>query len=248
MLSSGAIVDEGSRLSPSALTPGSPTFRDEIIVSLLDVGGGAPVEVARAPGPVYTITSAVLPDGSETFAFGGGLDERFGSLPSFAFGADRVLRADPGTFEVRDFSATGELQTVLRILTPRKSLTPAMIADYEALVLDRAGGSPDARARLDEISYADSMPHFGDVMVDTEGHVWVSEYYRHRIGDPRVDDIVPQRWWRLSKERGVDGYLHFPEGFSPLFITDSEVFGAIRDALDVPYLARYGLVPREPPR
>jgi len=248
MLPAGNVVIEGSTFGFTEPPQGAETVDEDIVISVMDRQGRNAVAIAEAPGVTYHLSRQSMPNGREAVTLTTGLVNRFGGVTVFAFGTDRVIRADPWSFEIREISLEGEPLRITRVEKARFPFTESMIADYEATVLETAGpeSREAARQRLDSYSYADSLPHFGRVTTDDAGHVWLAEFVEHRAASPGRAGNEPSRWWRLGREGGVDGYLDVPEGFRLLRIQGDEIWGAEADALDVPFLVAYRLIDRMP--
>jgi hypothetical protein len=50
---------------------------------------------------------------------------------------------------------------------------------------------------------------------------------------------TPVRWWRISPDVELEGFLDLPEGFRVLAFEDGEVLGVERDELEVPFVVGY---------
>jgi hypothetical protein len=235
MIPDGRVTYIGTTLDLSPSGDPSQDFTEEVVVSVADREGRGPVAVTSGEGATYSFPSP----GTFTAMF----DERFSSRPSFAFATDRIYRAHPGPFEIREISYEGDLLRVTRVERPRVPVTAAFIGEYERASdeayaeLQRRRGLPATPRETPPAPYADSLPHFGSTLVDAQDRLWVREYVGHTQADP-------SRWWRIGREGGVDGYLDLPERFTLLAIDAEEAIGAELGELDVPYVVAYRLIPR----
>jgi len=238
MLPDGTVVDQGSTLDFSGLPGGTQEIGEDIVISVVDREGLDAVSVAEARGPTYQVGHQEA-GGRTMITLAPDIENRFGGRTMFAFGPDRIFRADPAAFEIREISPTGDLLGITRIRRPRIPFTDEMISEYETAVLEglRQEGLSFTPS-FESYVYADSLPHFGGATTDDTGRLWLSEFVEHR----NMAAQRARRWWRVGGEGGIDGYVEFPEGFRLLRIQGDEVWGSVRDELDVPYLVAYRLV------
>jgi hypothetical protein len=240
MLSGGQTVGLASTFAPSpSFEPGESI--EDLVLTVLDREGRAAREVARTAGSRWTVLARGVPGAPPGPVFSNRFDERWRALPEFAAAGDMILFADPGTFEMRSFGLDGTLRAILRVAEARRPVTTTMVEDYKRRQLEAMAGNPERQAVLNVAAYtfADSLPHFTDPIIERSGTVWLLEY-----SDPSGDSESPRRMWRVGIERGVEGYLDLPQGLRPLSIERGEILGVVRDDFDVPYVVAYRLIPR----
>jgi len=233
----GRVIREGTTFDLENIDR-SQDFQEEVVVSVAGREGRDAVAVTGGDGATYTFPFP----GTFTSMY----DLRFASRPDFAYARDLMYRADPGPFEIREISYEGELLRILRIERAREPVPEQIIQGYEQRTRDQlremeeTNGRPvfpPIEERLANYTYADSLPHFDNPIVDAQGRLWVTQYTDHV-------EIEATRWWRIGSEGGVDGYLDVPERFYPRLIDGEEIIGTQVGDLDVPYLVAYHLVGR----
>jgi len=80
----------------------------------------------------------------------------------------------------------------------------------------------------------DHLPAASEVYVGRDGSVWIELVDR---------DSVTATWLSLTSDGDVLGLVDLPERFTPLYATESELWGKDFDALDVPYIVKYEVRP-----
>ncbi len=150
--------------------------------------------------------------------------------------------------------SVGGVDRIIRIPVPQE-VTPERLKDY---VRDRAAqdmerdmplsAPPEVRARLeevrkarlDEMTFADSMPLFGGLVIGRDGHLWVQGY-------PSAEELLSPGWdWDRSRrvprwtvfdpEGRWLGEVHMPGETQVHEIGSDYVLGVQRDEFDVPYV------------
>jgi hypothetical protein len=83
------------------------------------------------------------------------------------------------------------------------------------------------------VPYPDQRAPYGDLVVDTEGCLWMSEYHHTR---------PPASWDVFDAEGHWLGEITVPRGFQVFEVGEDYVLGVASDELDVEYVRMYGLV------
>jgi hypothetical protein len=226
-LSDGRLLVEAS--NPGTDAPDGVRRRERIGAVLFDPGGGNPGVVAQADG-----MEVIFEQAGPGIRLMANVTPTFHPLPRFTAGPGGVYAWDGARFEVRHLDGDGGLRAVYRVERPAPPVTAEVIRAYE----DGPGVSVSPQLRevrervLGSRAYAETLPHFQTVLAEPGGALWLSAFTGHVGG-------LPTRWWRLSPEGELEGYLDLPEGFRVLAFEEGEVIGVERDALEVPFVVGY---------
>ncbi len=105
----------------------------------------------------------------------------------FVAGKDRVVVATNSTFEYRVWLGDGRLGSIVRVDTTASQLRSSHLDPIRAWAA--SGESPyDPSRYLAEAPFPDTIPFFGEVLVDEVGRVWLAEY------GPDVE-LLPREFW-----------------------------------------------------
>lgn len=216
------------------------------------LGGEPPVRVERTRHPLFRYAS----DGKSAILLGSfpgpewaiapigprGQWERrgrpFGCQTAFAAAGDRFYVGDNATYEIRAYSAAGDLLQVIRKAAVPLRLDPADVQAYQDSALAAAA---DAVQRRQRQALFDNLPpppatypaYAPELQIDAELNLWVRE--SSRPGEPR------SRWSVFSAGGELLGTVLMPPGIHVLEIGADYVLGLQRDELDVEYVKRYRL-------
>jgi len=245
------------RFEPDAQVPFPRTvgvFSDGSFLAtkgLFNLGGDPPVRLFRTEEPLFRLAS----DGSTASQVGsypgpesvmaqtgprGGWERRgrpFGHRTALAAGGDRFYVADNATYEIRVYSATGQLLQLIRKATASVPIEPADIQAFEDSVL--AVSDSRQRVQMNRLFAAlppppPVYPAFApEIHVDDESNVWVRE-------TPRPDH---QGWeWSVFSAAGAFlGTVNLPRGAQILDIGAEYILCLEHDELDVEYVRKYRL-------
>jgi hypothetical protein len=72
------------------------------------------------------------------------------------------------------------------------------------------------------------LPHYGDLLVDASGRIWIADY--------ATDPDAPSRWTVISPEGRELGIVRLPANFTIKRAGADYVTGVWRDELDVEYV------------
>ena len=135
--------------------------------------------------------------------------------------------ADEMQFEV--FSPAGRLERIVRVLE-----VDLRVSDQEIQVERDALAGPDPPQRIREIIAAipdpETRPAYSDLIVDSEGFVWVAEY------QGRSEQEEPNDWWVFSPEGEWLGSVQPPGRFTVYEIGLGYMLGRLLDDLDVEHV------------
>ncbi len=210
---------------------------ERIAAILLDRNGANPELLAEADGMTSRIETVGEADGGQVMRLLANVTPTFQPLVRFTGIRDGVIRWDGARFEVRRLDDAGTLRAHLRVDRPARPVTPEIIRSWrdEGPGANVAPPLQELRDRmLGSMQFADSLPHFQEVRPAPDGSLWLGEFVGHLGG-------TPVRWWRISPDGELGGFLDLPEGFRVLAFEDGEVLGVERDELEVPFVVGYRL-------
>ena len=155
----------------------------------------------------------------------------FGSFTSISGDGTRVLVADNGRGEIREFAYDGTLRRIMHTGHERAALTSSDRDEYEGAHIDeswRPTYLAAKRAFLAEVPFPDHRPYFGSMLLDDTGRIWVSSY-----APPHRDGADARTWTILDSAGGVLATLETPARFKLMQAGDGWVLGVRRDEYDV---------------
>lgn len=232
-LSDGRLFIEAT--NPGLDQPDAAEHRERIAAILFDRRGAEPQILDEADGMTLRFETVRMSEGGQWVRLMANVTPTFFPLPRFTGAPGGVHRWDGARFEVRRMDHAGVLQEIIRVDRAARPVTSEVIRTYE-----NEGPGSNVSPQLREIReqvlasrmYADSLPHFQMVQPAPDGSLWLGEFTGHIGG-------TSTRWWRISADRGLEGYLDLPEGFRVLSFEEGEILGVERDDLDVPFLVGY---------
>ncbi len=178
---------------------------------------------------------AIVPTGP-----GGRLERRsrpFGRETAFAAARDRFYVADNESFEVRIFSANGELLQVVRKQAPLFPLELPDIKAYEDSVLSAVETSARRQMRTLFANLPPAPPTYPafepKIQIDSDLNLWIKE--SRRPGGPNAS------WSVFSESGDLLGMVQMPSGVEVLDIGADYLLGLVRDELDVEYVQSFHL-------
>lgn len=227
-------LPDGSFVVKENWSTGSPDdlalglVRNPVAVVRMPSNGGGHDTLAMLPGREVVIT-----DEGGRAVMNAPLFARTGVA---AIRGGDVVLGDQTEFEVRVVSATGALERVFRVPGRDLTLTGDDIARAIDVVVAREPEERRAatRARYAAMETPPTRPAYGELLVDREGNVWVSDYVRA--------PATPHAWTVFAADGRLLGDVEVPDRFSILEIGNDWILGVWRDALDVEYVRLYGLV------
>jgi hypothetical protein len=135
------------------------------------------------------------------------------------------------------YDQSGNLTTILRWAEPERLVTEEHVTAHRSYELGRAGNE-NARRRAEEWlegqTYPEQFPAYGDVVVDSDGNLWVEEFH--------PDWAALRRWLVFDSELRLLGTVDMPESFVVHRIGADYVLGYTWNELDVEYVVVYELI------
>ncbi|MBL0172717.1 MAG: hypothetical protein IPP90_18815 [Gemmatimonadaceae bacterium] len=203
-----------------------------------------------APGmPATMRLTRVRVDGTPVNRIGdfdaGTFDMVTQSAPTVVVSGQRMYWGDPRTSEVRVFSATGKLLSIVRSADVGAAISSSEVEQRFRSTIPRNTPESEVTKRLDRmrsLPHATHWPTYRDIQVDPAGQLWIQDY---ATTYPSADG------WTLFDAKGtLVGRLVIPapkEGERPLQIISfgsNEIFVRQSDADGAAHLRVYPLVMR----
>jgi len=166
----------------------------------------------------------------------------FGAKASFAHLRDDLILYGTGRHEQLEiWSIAGELQGIIRWESREREVAPddadvwrrQRRREIESRFEVTPEMEPAIEAQIGEhLPVADLYPGHDQVLVSSEGGVWVQEYRRPL-------DEGPSRWWVFGADRRFRCTASIRSDLQVLAVSGSRLVGLTRDSLDVEYLVGY---------
>lgn len=155
----------------------------------------------------------------------------------FAVAGDGFYAGSQDDNEIGYYDLRGRLVSLLRWPGADRVVTEADVEAYRNYYLDRADDENDRRRTgewLQEQTYPERFPAHGDLIVDSEGYLWVEEFH---------PDWVEHRFWVVfDDELRMLGTVRMPGRFVVQQIGSDFVLGYSWDELEVEYIVLYRLI------
>ncbi|MCI0434174.1 MAG: 6-bladed beta-propeller [Gemmatimonadetes bacterium] len=209
--------------------------------------------LVRDTDGVLSDTLLVFASGG-TFDFGGGAAPRiriFEPEPMWTLGLDgKLYFANNATYSIEVRGQDGQVERIIRAPFERKSVTEEDKQAFHDAIMEmfvQQGLPQEAVSTMSQmISFADHYPAFANLMGGPANTLWVQHVRTAaealalgRMDDPR--DMGSPIWDVFDGEGRLLGSVELPDRFTPLHIGDDELWGIVRDELDVQYVVRYGI-------
>ncbi len=159
------------------------------------------------------------------------VDHPFGRYSHTIAGNGLFLYAPSDFYEIGVYALDGSLTRLIR-----KQHTNLHVAagDIETYRETRLSGAREFWAGLfSHITFPETMPAYGRVLLDREGNIWVEEYRRPSDDTPR--------WTVFTSSGRLLGTLTTPTGLWIYDIGDDYILGRWMDELDVEHVQLYQL-------
>lgn len=197
---------------------------------------------ANTGAPIDTVT---LYPGSEVFDFSGGgfvgsILPLFGKSSYVAVHQGRVLVGTADSMSYSVFTDSGRLERIVRVPGYDLTLTAAQIERERAPRLAEVADMPQImRNAVAGLPRPSTRPAYADLVVDSEGFVWVAAYHGFTEPDQPTD-------WEVFAEQGKWlGTVRMPPRLTVYEIGRDYVLGLWRSDLDVEHVQLYELVKPE---
>ncbi len=146
---------------------------------------------------------------------------------------DSVWVGDQTTYQIKLYTRAGGLKRLVRRTGQDLRLTQS---DLDRFIDAEMAGRPQNERQMlqrmyDDVQAPDSRPAYGRILVDSDRHLWVSEW-------TRIQE-QPVRWDVFAPDGTYLGEVEVPERFRVLQIHEGRLAGVWRDELDVEHVRLY---------
>jgi len=226
-LEDGTVIVRQREMFRFPTVQGNYVLQDTLGAFSLPPGGTESEELGRFPGPELFLR--VSPSGNR-----GGL-KAFGHQTRFAVGPDQVYVGPLNRSEIEVYRAAGSLARIFRITDPGVTVAPEDLDRARAELIDRygPGRASELESLFRDMPIPEHFPVFGEMKVDSDGHLWVQEYPM-----PRSDDVI---WTVLTEEGRVLAQVVLPRALEILDIGRDFILGVLRNELAEEQVVRFGL-------
>lgn len=161
----------------------------------------------------------------------------FGRSTVFAVTGDGFCAGSQDDFEVGCYHPDGTLHTLVRWPARPRRVTAEHVDRYRRYQLDnlqRESLRAQVERSLNEQTYPETLPAYGDIVVDEAGNLWVEEYH--------LDWEEIRRWLVFDAEGRMLGTVEMPGDLVVHQIGRDFVLGWTWDDLNVEYIELYELL------
>lgn len=161
----------------------------------------------------------------------------FGRRPQGAVHGAGFYFGPSDSYEIGYYTVEGELQRLIRLQVSNPAVTADDIERYKEREYATA---PDEtyRALVERLlsvqPYPETMPAYGEFVVDVEGNLWVAEYRNWGEG--------ARRWHVFDPDGALLGVVEMPSGFTAYQVGSDFVLGSWRDESDVEHVRLFELI------
>lgn len=203
--------------------------RESVTYLRCDMEGAVLDTIGIFPGEERYV--AILGDGIEVVPRG------FGRSPRVAVYKDDFFYGSGDFYEIGKYASDGTLRRLIRVTRPNRALSETDIEHYRQVQLEPFTDEFVRRVLervYTEMPYPATMPAYGQMVTDAQGHLWVAEY-------PWPTEDQP-RWTVFDPEGVMLGIVETPPRFTVYQIGSDFVLGRWRDELDVEHVQIYRLI------
>jgi hypothetical protein len=110
----------------------------------------------------------------------------FGKDAVLAVSGNNVLVGTQDSYEIRVINNLDTLKALVRLQRENPPVTQAQIDRYKSARLTNVHPREraDREAQLDSLPWPETMPAYSDILVDTEGNLWVAEHRPFGVEQP----------------------------------------------------------------
>ncbi len=205
--------------------------------------------IRRKPTGEVIDTILEMPIGqSVSFAGNSPRITMFEAEPMWTMGPDGQLYSGINSeYSLKTYSPDGELIRIVRQPFEPRPITDSDQAELrrivEGLWADQ-GLPPQALDMLSQaLNFADYYPAYANIMGGPDGTLWVQKIQtpddiKEAGGTFDIQDMGSATWEIYDGEGRLLGTLEMPDRFTPAGFINGQLYGILRDDLDVQYVAR----------
>lgn len=226
------VVSDGRLIvqSDARIMPSLPYYRSDLRLLAFDSAGAVDDTLVAVPGAEMWdwewemgTTPSLIP---------------FGRSTRFAVHGDALYVGANEGYQIDRYDVGGRLVQRIRLDREAALLTADRIEAFKQAERDKATSSQTAKGgnelfgRLaEDAPYPDRLPHYGGIVVDDGGRLWVH--------DTAESPDAPTRFTVFGADGRLAGVAEFPSEFTPVEIRGGRALGIWRDALGVEHVRVY---------
>lgn len=203
----------------------------------------------RAPSGEIRDTLMEMPIG-ETVSFAGGQPSftMFSPEPMWAVGpAAHLYFGVNSRYRLEVRSADGRLERIVMKDQERRPITSSDQAEYRRVIEGMwrdQGLPPQAMEMMSQaLTFADYYPAYANILGGPDATLWVQglqtpDEVAAAGGAFDIQDMGGASWEVFNDEGRLLGTVRMPPRFNPLLFHGDDIYGVLRDDLDVQYAAR----------
>mgnify|MGYP006289858271 CR=1 FL=1 len=180
-----------------------------------------------------------------------------GNTPSITlFEAEPMWTLDPegrlytgvnSEYSLKTYSPEGELTRIVRKPFEQRPVTDSDQAEFRRIVEGlwrEQGMPPEAMDMMSQaLDFAEFYPAYANILGGPDGSLWVQriqtpDEIREAGGTFDIQDMGSATWEVFDGQGRLLGTLEMPPRFTPLAFIDGDLYGVLRDDMDVQYVAR----------
>lgn len=205
--------------------------------------------IRREPTGEVIDTVLEMPIG-ETVSFAGNTPSitLFEPEPMWTMGPDgRLYTGINAEYSLNVYSTDGELLRIVRRPFERRPISDSDQADLRRIIEGlwrEQGMQPEALQMLSQaLQFAEFYPAYANILGGPDHTLWVQaiqtpDEIREAGGTFDIQDMGSATWEIFDGDGQLLGTLRMPPRFTPLAFIDGDLYGVLRDDLDVQYVAR----------
>ncbi|MGH7502719.1 MAG: hypothetical protein ACREL7_13310 [Longimicrobiales bacterium] len=170
----------------------------------------------------------------------GGGPQPFGRMSALDTDGSSLFIGDGATYEIRVYSAIGELVRIIRRAWEPQRVTPVLVDELVRMQMDLYGvAEGDARAAairepFERLPLPEHTPAFGQLVVASSGHIWTQDYRP-------VEDGGDKQWSVFDPQGRWLGRVSVPGRHRLLDAGPDYILGIWRDDLGVESVRVYDI-------
>jgi len=206
--------------------------RDPAYLLHIDNEGALRDTLGQLPGPEFYSRSQTTDQGTAFTA----VPIIFGRAPQVAVAAGGFYAGSADAYEIDYYAVEGRHPRSIRLDRARAPVAPEDVAAFKRAQLDLAPEAqrPALEQRLADLPVAETLPAHAQLVVDSEGNLWVQDYPLPGAGRSRWAVFDPEGAWL--------GMVDMAPDFSVYQIGPDFVLGRWSDEVGVEHVRVYELI------
>ncbi len=172
----------------------------------------------------------------------------FESEPMWTMGPDgRLYTGINSEYSLNTYSPDGQLMRIVRMPFERRAISDSDQADLRRIIEElwrEQGMQPEALQVMSQaLQFADFYPAYANILGGPDHTLWVQaiqtpDEIREAGGTFNIQDMGSATWQVFDDSGRLLGTLTMPPRFTPLAFIHGDLYGVMRDELDVQYVTR----------